>query len=508
MELNTKNTEPLPFGFVPKLKLRDYQKTGVRAMALRTYMGNFDSPGLGKSSQALCTAGELICARQSDAVLIITKRSLIDTWKDEVAKHTNFIPYVISGRAASDRKNLPIQHKVYLINYELFGRSICTLKERRMNVGVQVSESTWLKGDGQNILNLARNRRLIMVCDESQAMMTPDSKTSRALHALGPHASHRYILTATPAADKPENVWSQIYFLDQGQLLGRSYPAFMARYAVQHEGKYGPVTVGYRHLEELHKKLRSISVRRLAKDCLDLPPQVIKTRRIKCEGKHAVVMRGLAEKAMEQIEAYSDRTMVIKAKEPLARTIQSMQRASVAPWLIDEGCKQSCKMDVLLEMMDEYPGQILVWCIHRDVSEAVTDSLNRSGIRAKFAHGGLSQKVRTGIIDEFAAKKFRTLVATIASLKEGVNKLVAAQNAIYLQQDWSLLAWVQSQGRLQRMGQTGPVVFDNIIMEKSLDWFVRSAVENKEANVNAAVDGTMISLRIDKVKFKQCIEAW
>lgn len=491
------------YGVVPKIKPYAHQITGVRAMVLRHEMALLDDVGLGKSMQALLTLQVLTKLRQVDCGIVVTKASLIeDPWTNEISKHSNYVPYVVSGRSVANRANWPIDRKIYLINYELLSRSLASEEEVRKGMAVSLDgvDGARLKGDAQNLLFLLQQKRCAVFLDESHAICNPDSNVSRCLHALRKYADRRYILTATLVADKPEDVWSQVYFLDGGKLLGRSFPAFLATHVIQGQSAYGPVSIGYKDLTGLHKKLKSNSLRRVASECLDLPPKIKKTRSVKCEGKHATVMRALCAKAVGMLSSYSDRTITIGHKEPLGKVLNDLQRASVAPWLIDPSCKTSCKMNAILDIFEESTHPILVWCFHKTVAEEITKCLLKAGIKSRFAHGGVPVTARNAIVNDFADKKFRGLVATMHSMSTGKNKLVVSSQAVYAQHSYSYLHWTQSQGRLHRIGQTKTVVIESVFMNMSMDRYIYEAVQRKEINANITVDGAIESITLDRVK--------
>lgn len=489
------------FGYVPVKTLRGYQEQGARAMALREEMALLDDVGLGKSCQALACAGILTKVGQIDCAVFLTKAGLItDPWEKEIKKHTKFVPYVVSGRSVANRKNWPLDRKVYLLNYELLSRSVCTAKERANNIGVNV-EGVHIKGDAQNLLYLLQNKRCAVFADESHFFKTPDSNITRILLAMRKFMARRYILTATLVADRPEDVWSQVFFLDGGKLLGRSFPVFLTQYADRRQTKYGMVSVGYKNLHDLHAKIRSISLRRTAKDCPDIPPKVKRSRVVTCDGRHATVMRGLCRKAIDSLEGYSGRFIVVKAEEPLAKTLVDIQRASVCPWIIDPSCKTSAKITALLDMLEESTHSVLVWCVHRVVAEEIAKALTQAKVRAKFAHGGMSKAKREQVVEEFAQRKFRVLVCTLASMKEGKNKMVVAPQAAYLEHSYRLLDWVQSQGRIARIGQEADfVVIESFFMNLCMDRYIVDAVEKKEIDANCTIDGATISIKLDRIK--------
>ena len=76
------------------------------------------------------------------------------------------------------------------------------------------------------LILFAKARRLGVILDESQRIKNPHSRAAVALHSLGPLLARRVIMTGTPVANRPYDIWSQVYFLDGGESLGNSFPSF------------------------------------------------------------------------------------------------------------------------------------------------------------------------------------------------------------------------------------------------------------------------------------------
>ena len=47
----------------------------------------------------------------------------------------------------------------------------------------------------------------------------------------------KIIITGTPIANRPEDIWSQFYFLDGGKLLGKDFNEFRKKYAKSNQIK-------------------------------------------------------------------------------------------------------------------------------------------------------------------------------------------------------------------------------------------------------------------------------
>ena len=103
--------------------------------------------------------------------------------------------------------------------------------------------------------------------DESHRIKSPHARVTRAIHSLRADAVRRYIMTGTPVANKPEDLWAQYFFLDDGATLGRKFEAFRSQFCTS-EG-------GYIHMEELRHRIAALSLRREKQGTIELPSKTI-----------------------------------------------------------------------------------------------------------------------------------------------------------------------------------------------------------------------------------------
>ena len=89
------------------------------------------------------------------------------------------------------------------------------------------------KGPGYRTAERFLNaKKCLMVCDESQRIMTKSSQTTKSVLALSKLAPRRRICTGTVTGNSPFNLFSQFLFLD-GKILGhRSLFTFQNRYGI------------------------------------------------------------------------------------------------------------------------------------------------------------------------------------------------------------------------------------------------------------------------------------
>src|SRR5579863_9723720 len=191
-----------------------HQLAGTEFLRANSRAALFDEQGLGKSKQLIDAISGEIAAGSIQAALIVCPNGLKSNWAEEIEQFSK-LPYAVfgAGRAARRVTFSSLRAAFYIINYEAVAAELPSLRA------------------------LLRFKRMALVLDESHRIKTPTARVTRAVHSLRSEARKRYIMTGTPVANKPEDLWAQYFFLDDGALLGRSFEAFRARFCTT-EGGY------------------------------------------------------------------------------------------------------------------------------------------------------------------------------------------------------------------------------------------------------------------------------
>ncbi len=171
--------------------------------------GLFLKPGMGKTSVALTVADRLLydSFEVSKVLVIAPLRVAEDTWSRESEKWDHLRHLRISkvlGTAQQRRAALARSADVYCINRE--------------NVA-------WLvKYYG---LNWPFD---LVIVDELSSFRNPSSQRFKALRKVRPLIKHLWGLTGTPRPRSLLDLWAQVYLLDQGERLGRTFTAYRNQY--------------------------------------------------------------------------------------------------------------------------------------------------------------------------------------------------------------------------------------------------------------------------------------
>src|SRR5262249_28269140 len=108
------------------------------------------------------------------------------------------------------------------------------------------------KSDPEGYQKLTQGLDLIVV-DEAQLTDNPETLRTKAIHDIP--ASRRWLLTATPYQNKPENIWILLNWLDL-----EKYPDFTAFKQMYTQNTEGLIL--------LHSELENLMLRRTKKDTL------------------------------------------------------------------------------------------------------------------------------------------------------------------------------------------------------------------------------------------------
>lgn len=194
--------------FVP----RSYQKLIVDNILYNKRTAVFAGMGLGKTASTLEAIRQIKAVRPSLTVLIIAPlRVAQSTWPDEVRKWDSFKDLrvsVICGSAKARRDALLADADIYTINYENIPWLVEELKGDWFFDLIVADESTRLKG--------LRSRQ--------------GTQRAKALAKVAFKSEGFVELTGTPAPNGLLDLWGQMWFLDKGARLGKSFSAFQKEF--------------------------------------------------------------------------------------------------------------------------------------------------------------------------------------------------------------------------------------------------------------------------------------
>ncbi len=432
-----------------------YQTNAVAAIRELEYAAVFHEQGLGKTKIAIDTLLYWIDTEVVDTVLIVTKKGLIKNWIDEIHAHTYITPKVLEQNKGK--------------NYYVFNSP-----SRLILAHFEVIESEY-----ERFKLYLKTRDVGIIIDESAKIKNPSTKLTDCFHMLAPLFKKRIIMTGTPVANRPYDLWSQIYFLDQGKSLGDSFKEFkkdtdMPGDCLEEQKEYE------NKLAQLFDKIKHFAVRETkSSNVINLPQKVIERVEIDWEPHQYSLYRNVQED-LRVIVVQEGVLTEDKAEMNLKRLLRLVQITS-NPQMIDESYTYNPGkfpvLESLIEQITDRNEKCIVWTSFVDNANWLQKKLSR--FKAVKIHGNVSIDDRNRAIDRFKQNDdVKVLVATPASAKEGLT-LTVANHVIFYDRSFSLDDYLQAQDRIHRISQERTCYVYNLIIPDSVDEWVDNLLEAK-----------------------------
>ena len=452
-----RSTEKVPFSACHQAL--PFQAEAVLATRDLPYAALFHEQGLGKTKMALDLALHWLTSGSVDSVMVVTKKALVPNWERETKFHTNLRPIVLNQDRNSNFFAFNRPGRLYLTHYEV------------------------MHSEHGRLILFAKARRLGVILDESQRIKNPNSRVAVALHSLGPLFARRVIMTGTPVANRPYDIWSQVYFLDGGESLGSSFSSFKSATDFRKElGEDSDATTAFgRRLGAINERIRHFAIRETkASSELSLPDKVIRYTPAYLESSQSILYENYRRELAAEVLVNGVRTLD-DAEEILKRLLRLVQVAS-NPNLVDHGYEGTpgkfSVLDSILRKRDSFGPKTIIWT---GFTENVSTIAQRyPGMSPARVHGRLSIADRTRDLDRFMEDaNCRLLVATPGAAKEGLT-LTVANHALFFDRTFSLDDYLQAQDRIHRISQTNECVIENLVAVGTIDEWVGELLSAKE----------------------------
>lgn len=179
-----------------------YQNEAFRQVRDLEYAAIFHEQGLGKTKIAIDLILYWLENNYVDTVLVVAKKGLLHNWLREFKFHTYINPTMLTQSHKVNFHVFNSPAKVILTHYEVF------------------------KTEHERLKLFLKTRDVGVILDESTKIKNPNSDLTESFLNLSGFFKKKMIMTGTPVANRPQDIWSQIKFLDQGESLGEDYEAF------------------------------------------------------------------------------------------------------------------------------------------------------------------------------------------------------------------------------------------------------------------------------------------
>lgn len=320
-----------------------------------------------------------------------------------------------------------------------------------------------------------------VICDESHKIKSPGSKCSRFLAKLGKKADCRYLVTGTPLAENPLDVYAQYRFLDPS-IFGTSYTQFREQYEnvdVRASMACGYTVLNkkqpYKNLDDLSRKMYSCAFR--VKSSLKLPKKrnIVWKFSLSKEGQ-----KYYNKLCKEGVLAFDEGMLVVD--NILAMITRKLQLVSGVVQVQDPKTNEltlkrvdHSRAEILQEILEGLPQEEPVVVFANFISDF--DEIKRV---CEITRRGFSE-LRGDVDTEQLWQEGKTSVIAVQyrSGSESVD-FTRARYCVYYGLTSRLAWYLQSKKRIHRPGQTKNCVYYHLVAENTIDEDVMQALKMKQ----------------------------
>lgn len=324
-----------------------------------------------------------------------------------------------------------------------------------------------------------------IIVDEAHRIKNYKSKRAKQIKALAVNTDAPcYCLTGTPMLATPNEL---IPILEATKTIKwfKNPGAFLRTYTWK--TNWGARLPRKQQLPKLRKILdEHVWVRHPQSVVADIPEMVNQSKIVDVDLKE---YRQAHHEVVEAIQAWADDL----GTEPTPELVEAYCSEALPHISRLRVAAGRCKIVAAKELVEDwiethpadadgtFPEPLIVWAHHREVMDALIDTVTSMGVDSfGVIRGGMSAEDTARVVEEFQAGKIPVLLASIHAAGVGVT-LTRATVALFVETDWTPAIVAQAQARIHRIGQTKDTVSITLVAPGTLDQTIMRILGQKSA---------------------------
>lgn len=441
-----------------KWKPRPYQLEAAKHALGNPGCALFLEPGLGKTSVTLACLKTLLKGKHIKRALVIAPlRVCYSVWPKEVEKWDDFKGLkvaVLHGPKKADALNSDAQ--------------ICVINPE--GLPWLVAQKAKLKGFDA------------LVIDESTKFKNRDTQRFQLVTgSIMPNAKWRWILTGTPAPNRLQDLWAQMFIVDQGERLGRYITHFRRDYFFEvWNGFAREYTPRPDAASRIREKIQDVAMYLAATDHLKMPELITNEILVTLSPSTWKLYKTLEKNSVAVLR---DAKISVAQKSAVQMKLRQITGGSVYNDANGASIVDVAKYDALSDLIDEQNGQPLLVAVgfQHEAREMQTRMKKEFGLEVPYLGGGMSAKFGDDVATRWNAGELPVLLAHPASVAHGLNLQAGGHAVAWFTPTWSLEEYLQFNARVWRQGQkSDTVVVHHLTATDTVDEIVFAALAAKK----------------------------
>lgn len=334
-----------------------------------------------------------------------------------------------------------------------------------------------------------------VVIDELQSFKSYNAQRFKSMKLVMPFVKRFIGLTGTPIPNGLEDLWPEIYLMDGGKRLGKNITAYRNRFfypgltidrnVVRWDIQPGAADVIYDLISDIVISIKNPS--------LKLPPVTYNNITVYMDSDEMEVYKTLAKENVIDLMA-DEGVATVEAVNPAILKAKLKQMASGTLYVNydkDNGKKSSDhkytvihrhKLEHLEYIVNNTGSPVLVAYHFVSDQKEILSYLKAKGIDVQVFDGS------PDMMAKWNRREIPVMLLHPQSCGHGINIQKGGHTLVWYTVPDSLESYIQVNGRLNRQGQTEPVMIHHLLTAGTVDKGLLKALDNKTAEEQALLD--------------------
>ena len=415
----------------------EHQKEAIEKLLANDRYILADDMGLGKTTSAVIASLE----SGSKKILIICPASLKINWQREIENYSNRKILIVEGRKWGSTFDF------YIINYDIVK-----------------NYHTTDKNESDELRVILRENFDLVIVDEAHYISNSTAQRTKLINDIVDKIPKVWLLTGTPMTSRPINYYNLLKIVQSPIALNwQSYvKRYCAGYQFRVNGNKVWNTQGASNLDELRERTKSLVLRRLKTDILDLPEKIITP----------VFLDLKSTFYSEELEDFMRISKDNKDKESITVTLNRLMR--IRQVISYEKIPYTCE---LIDKFIEQGKKVIVFTNFTMTLDMIHEKYKKVSV---VLDGRMSKDKRQESVDKFQTNdKIKVFIGNIKAAGVGIT-LTSAETVIMNDLSFVPSDHSQAEDRAYRYGQKNSVLVYYPVFENTIEKIIYNILQKKK----------------------------
>jgi SNF2 family DNA or RNA helicase len=420
----------------------EHQKVAIEKLLANDKFILADDMGLGKTTAAV------IASLESNArkILIVCPASLKINWQREIENYTDRRILLVEGRRWGSTFDF------YIINYDILKNFHTTDKSE----------------DSDDYKLLVNAGFELVIVDEAHYISNNTAQRTRLLNDVLEQIPKVWLLTGTPMTSRPINYFNLLKIVESPLTL--NWQSYVRRYCAGYQFRVGQRKVwntsGASNLDELRERTKSLVLRRMKTDILDLPEKIVTPVYLELRNTFYD----------DELEEFMRISKDNKENESITVTLNRLMK--IRQLIAIEKVPYTCE---LIDKCIDQGKKVIVFTNFTSSLDLLQEKYKKTCVTLD---GRMSKERRQESVDKFQNNdKVKVFISNIIAGGVGIT-LTAAEIVIMNDLSFVPAHHSQAEDRAYRYGQKNSVLVYYPIFENTIEKIVYNMLQKKKGIID------------------------